>query len=292
MPQTHIYKETPGCPIHLDIYAPTSATGPFPAVIWVPGGALMGGSREFNEVRMGEYASRGYVLIPIDYRLAPETKLPEIVSDVQDALAWVRERGPDVADIDPDRVGMVGHSAGGYLTLMAGTFSKPPKALVSFYGYGDIVGAWYTEPDDEACEDPMVSEEEARRNHSGPPITQERDRLNHGEGDFYLYCRQQGIWPNEVGGRDPKQDPDFFIPYCPERNVTKSYPPTLLLHGTSDTDVPYALSVQMASALEEKGVEHRLISMEDGEHGFEYFHDKFPNVWDPVFDFLDKYLRG
>ncbi len=218
MPQTHVYKETPGCPIHLDIYTP-SGTGPFPAVIWVPGGVLMGGSREFNVVRMGEYAASGYALIPIDYRLAPETKLPEIVSDVQDALAWVRERGPVVADIDPTRVGMVGHSAGGYLTLMAGTFANPPKALVSFYGYGDIVGAWYTEPDAEACEEPTVSEEEARRNHSGPPISQEADRPNHGDGDFYLYCRQQGVWPNEVGGRDPKHDADFFVPYCPERNV-------------------------------------------------------------------------
>ena len=292
MPEIHVYKETPNCPIHLDIYTPPNVCKPYPTIIWVPGGALMGGSRAYHEIRMGQYAPRGYALVPIDYRIAPETKLPEIVSDVQDALTWVREKGPEVADLDPDRVGMVGHSAGGYLTLMAGTFPNPPKALVSFYGYGDIVGAWYSEPDPESCEDPMVSEQEARRNHSGPPISQCEDRPNNGEGDFYLYCRQRGIWPNEVGGRDPQEDPDFFVPYCPEQNVAESYPPTMLLHGTNDSDVPYALSVQMAAALEKKGIEHQLLTMEGGEHGFEYHEDRFPHTWwHTVFDFLDRHLR-
>lgn len=88
------------------------------------------------------------------------------------------------------------------------------------------------EPDPGSCEDPMVSEEEARRNHRVRRFLNQ-SRPNNGEGDFYLYCRQQGIWPNEVGGRDPKEDPDFFVPYCPE-HVSESYPQTMLLHGTSN----------------------------------------------------------
>jgi acetyl esterase/lipase len=292
MPETHLYKETPGCPIHLDVYPPANATKPYPAVIWVHGGALIGGSRAYQEMRMSQYAPRGYALVAIDYRLAPETKLPEIVADVQDALNWVRQKGPKVADLDPERVGMVGHSAGGYLALMAGTFTNPPKALVSFYGYGDIVGPWYSEPDPGYCKFPMVSEEEARRNHSGPPISRSEDRPNHGAGNFYLYCRQQGIWPNEVGGRDPKEDPAFFVPYCPEQNVTASYPPTMLLHGTNDSDVPYVLSAQMAAALKKKGIEHQLVTIEDGEHGFDHRQDRLPPPWqDAVFAFLDRQLR-
>ena len=53
----------------------------------------------------------------------------------------------------------------------------------------------------------------------------------------------------------------------PVRNVTPSYPPTLLIHGTADTDVPYEQSVMMAEQLREHGVEHRLIAVPGAEHG-------------------------
>jgi len=53
----------------------------------------------------------------------------------------------------------------------------------------------------------------------------------------------------------------------PVRNVTKDYPPTLLIHGTADTDVPYEQSVMMAAEFKKQGVEHELISIAGGEHG-------------------------
>ena len=266
MPETHIYKETDGCSIRLDVHRPEAVENG-PAILWIHGGALIGGSRDKRDGEFGGYTQAGYTVFSIDYRLAPETKLPAIIEDVQDALVWVREQGPGIAGIDADRVATIGHSAGGYLTLMTGTFEQPPSALVSFYGYGDIVGPWYSEPDPFYCTKPMVDETEAREHHSGPPVTRPDERP--GGGNFYLYCRQHGIWPNEVGGRDPKVDPAFFAPYSPQENVTESYPPTLLLHGTNDTDVPYDLSVQMANALSEGDIESRLITIEGGGHGFE-----------------------
>jgi hypothetical protein len=65
---------------------------------------------------------------------------------------------------------------------------------------------------------------------------------------FYLYCRQTGRWPNEVAGLGRDFDPAMLRTYCPEANVTADYPPTLLVHGTHDTDVPYQRSVEMAVA--------------------------------------------
>jgi dipeptidyl aminopeptidase/acylaminoacyl peptidase len=53
----------------------------------------------------------------------------------------------------------------------------------------------------------------------------------------------------------------------PLRNVTRDYPPTLLIHGTNDTDVPYEQSVLMASELKKHRVEHELITVAGGEHG-------------------------
>ena len=85
---------------------------------------------------------------------------------------------------------------------------------------------------------------------------------------FYEHCRQHGLWPSAVSGWDPRAEADKFTPYMPAKNVTAKYPPTVLIHGTVDTDVPYEQSVQMAGEFERAGVEHQLISLEGGEHGF------------------------
>ena len=90
------------------------------------------------------YLQAGYAVFAVDYRLAPETRLAEIVGDVRDALGWLRGEGARRLRIDPKRLAVVGHSAGGYLALMAGCVARPrPQALVAFYGYGDIIGEWY-----------------------------------------------------------------------------------------------------------------------------------------------------
>jgi dipeptidyl aminopeptidase/acylaminoacyl peptidase len=53
------------------------------------------------------------------------------------------------------------------------------------------------------------------------------------------------------------------------KNVTREFPPTMLLHGNADTDVPYEQSVMMAEQLQQHGVPHQLITLEKGEHGFD-----------------------
>jgi acetyl esterase/lipase len=208
----------------------------------------------------------GFAIISIDYRLAPETKLPEIFNDVRDAFRWAREDAPKYAAIDPDRLVVAGGSAGGYLTLASGYIIKPrPKALVSLWGYGDIVGPWYSRPDAFYRQRPLVTREEAEK-AVGTAAVSEPPAGNHRQ-QFYLYCRQRGLWPQEVAGLNPDTEPGAFDPYCPERNVDASYPPTLLIHGTNDTDVPYQLSRSMSEALARQHVAHELITVADGGHG-------------------------
>ncbi len=86
-------------------------------------------------------------------------------------------------------------------------------------------------------------------------------------GAFYQYCRQHGIWPQQVSGWDPGKEAEKFFPYMPLKNVTADYPPTLLVHGTADTDVPYEQSQMMAAEFDRRGVEHRLLTVEGAEHG-------------------------
>ena len=157
---TYTYKTVDEHEIPVDVYR-YPGDDVRPALIWIHGGALIFGTRNWlPSAQLEKYLQAGYTVISIDYRLAPETKLAAIVEDITDAYAWVRANGPDLFKIDPDRIAVVGHSAGGYLTLMAGLRLRPrPKALVSFYGYGDITGPWYSRPDPFYSQMPAVSKD-------------------------------------------------------------------------------------------------------------------------------------
>jgi acetyl esterase/lipase len=266
---TYAYRVVEGCTIKYDFY-PTKSAGLVPVIVWIHGGALIGGGRSsMQPVVRDMLTEKGFAQVSIDYRLAPETKLPAIIDDVREAFRSIREALTKERSIDPARVGVIGGSAGGYLTLMTGFAVTPrPKALVSLYGYGDLVGPWYSEPDPFYCTMPRVSEEEARSVTGGAAIA-ETPRGGPDRFRFYLWCRQNGFWPKEIMGVDPKVDDAAFTPYCPERNVTREYPPTLLLHGNADTDVPYERSVDMAKKLKDANVEHELITIEGGPHGFD-----------------------
>ncbi|MGH9361454.1 MAG: alpha/beta hydrolase, partial [Thermoanaerobaculia bacterium] len=242
-----------------------------PVVVWIHGGALINGHREgVPRWLKDEVLQAGWALVSIDYRLAPETQLPHIIADVEDALRWIHERGPDLFHADPARVAVTGGSAGGYLTLTAGFRARPrPAALVSFWGYGDLVGPWYSRPSPHPRHRAVeVSREEAYRQVSGVPVADARDRRGDG-GAFYLYCRQTGSWPEAVSGWDPHREPERFAPFMPLKNVTGDYPPTFLIHGVDDTDVPHEQSALMAAELKRQGVAHRLVSLPGAEHGLD-----------------------
>lgn len=289
--ETYTFKRAGDCAIKMDVYTGAADRRLRPIILAIHGGALIMGSR--YPIQMDVFApllDQGFAVASIDYRLAPETKLPEIIKDVQAAYAYLREQGPGLFGGDPDRIGVQGGSAGGYLTLMTGFCVQPrPRALVSYFGYGDIIGEWYSKPDPFYCTKPMVPKDEAMSavGQGTPCGNPQGDRRY----DFYLYCRQQGIWPDEVAGFDMKTDPQAFMPYCPAKNVTAEYPPTLLAHGTDDTDVPYALSAQMADALQHAGVEHELITLEGAGHGFSHAkHEDYRKVLDRTTAFLVQHL--
>jgi dipeptidyl aminopeptidase/acylaminoacyl peptidase len=203
----------------------------------------------------------------------------------------VREKGPGLFNIDPRRVAVLGGSAGGYLTLTMGFRCEPrPAALVSFWGYGDVDGPWYSRPDPFYAKMPAVSKEEAYGAVGGPVLSGSVGKNNRSR--FYLYCRQQGLWPREVAGLDPDKEPKAFDPFCPVRKVTAEYPPTLLVHGTKDTDVPYEQSARMARELDRLGVAHELIRVKDAGHGLGGVKPAvLAGIHDRVLAFLRKHLN-
>lgn len=269
--ETYTYKRVGPLEIKANVNRASDDGCLHPVVVWIHGGALMMGGREHDtDHTRNLLLGSGHIVVSIDYRLAPETKLPEIIEDVVDAFRWIREQGPALFKADPERIAVMGGSAGGYLTLVAGYEIKPrPLALVSFWGYGDLVGPWLSQPSKELRHQVLkLTREEAWQLVSGPPVANAKDRKESVSG-FYQYCRLHGLWPKAVAGWDPRSETEKFYPYLPLKNITRDYPPTLLIHGQADTDVPHEQSVRMAAEFERQGVEHRFISVPNGEHALD-----------------------
>jgi acetyl esterase/lipase len=109
--KTYTYKTVKDCTIQADVHR-LPGDEVRPVILWIHGGALIFSDRgSVRQHQLHRYLQAGYVVVSIDYRLAPETKLPEIIEDLQDAHRWVREKGPELFRIDPDRVALVGDSA-------------------------------------------------------------------------------------------------------------------------------------------------------------------------------------
>lgn len=284
--ETVVYKKVKDCPIQADIYNNSNNS---PVLLYIHGGALMFGSRSWlplNQIEL--YHKAGFTVISVDYRLAPVTKLYDLVQDIRDAIQWVKSAAPQYG-FDADKLALMGGSAGGYLSLLMGTMEMKPKAIVSFYGYGDILGGWVTKPSEYYCTRPLVSKEQALQaiEHN---IVSEGDwsRFN-----YYLYCRQQGVWLTEMSGLDPLQDRSLLEMYNPIHNIQPDYPPALLLHGDQDTDVPYEQSVMMHERLRKIGVEAELITISGADHVFDQQLFTAPEVqqaFTRVIEFLKQQL--
>ena len=258
------YKNINGCSIKCDVYS--GATGA-PVLVYIHGGALIfGGRGDMPEAAVKPFMDSGYWVVSIDYRLAPETKLPSIIGDVRDALDWVRGEGCRAFGYDAGKMAVAGGSAGGYLTLMAGTFETKPNALVSFYGYGDILGDWYSKPSPYYCTMPLIPQEDAQKLVLGHELS---EAGYPGRFAIYLHARQTGTWAGLASGYDVDAEREKIKQYCPIYNIYENYPPTMLLHGDQDTDVPYQQSLDMYNALNKHGLAAELATYAGGGHGFD-----------------------
>jgi acetyl esterase/lipase len=264
---TYTYKTVEQLEIKADVYRHTD-TVKRPVIVWLHGGALIMGSRSSVPMQLRKLAQqRGFVLVSLGYRLAPETKLPAIIEDVKDGVNWVQGTGPELFHAAPSRLVVAGASAGGYLALMSGfVLDPPPTAIVSYWGFGDVDGDWTTQPSEAYHKGKLIDKDTAWSGVGGELLTATNQENGRGRATFFLYLKQTGRWVNAVSGLDPRVDRDRLTPFCPIRNLSTEYPPTLMLHGTADNDVPVEQSLKMAAELKKLGVSHELITIEGGGH--------------------------
>lgn len=151
-----VFAEHDGIKLVGDFYLP-KGRGKTPILVAVHGGGWQVGGREFYK-HWGPFLARnGYALFAIEYRLAKQGAYPAAVYDVKAAVQFVRAKAGEF-DLDPDRIGLIGDSAGAHLSAfvaLAGdqftsayrddahaTVPANVKAIIGFYGVYDLLAQW------------------------------------------------------------------------------------------------------------------------------------------------------
>src|SRR5712692_9097711 len=113
-----VYAHTGGVPLRFDHYRPRKVQGPAPVVVVVHGGAWMTGDPSQAAGNALHFARRGIATVSLSYRLAPAHRFPAPVHDVRWGLRHLRAHATELG-IDPERVALLGLSAGSHIALMA-----------------------------------------------------------------------------------------------------------------------------------------------------------------------------
>lgn len=254
-----VYAEVDGRELTLDMARPTG-DGPFPAIVAIHGGAWRAGKKEDMRDFIVEFAGAGYVAVSVSYRFCPEHTFPAQVHDVKAAVRWLRLHA-DEYGVDPDRVGVVGGSAGGHLALMLGVT--------------DLDDGLEGDPADDA----PSSRVQAVVNYFGPTDLDADD----------IPIVSKGLVRDFIGGT-PEEKPDAVEAASPLTFVTDDDPPILTFQGTKDPLVPHTQATKLADAMTAAGVPGRVELLIGAGHG--WGEPDLARTRALTIDFFDRYLKG
>ena len=230
----HVYALREEGDLRLDLYRPAFAEGALPVVVMIHGGGwTTGDKRDFSP--LNDYlASRGYVVAAISYRLVPDARFPAAQDDVAEAIRYLGSLS-ETHNLDPDRIALVGRSAGGQIALLAGYAARNPaiRGVVSFYAPTAL--RWgYANP-------------------AKPGVIDSSGVL-----DAYL------------GGPPATHGPQYDAAE-PARFVSASTPPTLFIQGLRDEHVSPFHAEFVSARLLEAGVPHAIVRLPWATHACDYF---------------------
>ena len=191
----------------------------------------------------------------INYVLATDGKptWPQNLHDCKTAVRWLRKNA-DKLQIDPDRIGVIGGSAGGHLAAMV-AITGPADGLDPAAPYGDI-----------SCAVKCAV-------------------------DLYGPADLTGRGELKMIGKPAAEAPELYKQASLTTHLDKNDPPILIMHGTADKTVPLDQSKLFAAALAKAGVEHELVIVEGAPHTF-HLQPKQRDLRPVVLGFFDKHLGG
>ena len=243
-----VYGHAAGETLTMDYYAP-SGPGPHPVAIVIHGGGYQrGDSKSASEAYCIDFlAPAGYAVFSINYRLAPRYPYPYMVYDVERSIRYIRHNAGQW-NADPGKIALVGGSAGGFLSNMAGLLNAP----------GDP-GA--TDPvDRESARVQAVVTLFAQSSFATVPLNADVHALL----DPLIGQKGEAAALKEAS---------------PITYVARDAPPFLLIQGDKDEYIPYSEDTNLQDALTKAGVRCDLIRIPGGMHGTGNWH-KLPNVPD------------
>ena len=230
-----VYHEIDGWKGREDIYYNPKAVKPTPVVFNIHGGGWNHGTKE-SQTGYGSFFKMGFAVANIEYRMYPQATAPAAIEDVRAAILYVVAHAKEL-NIDPNRIVIMGGSAGGHLALLAGLLQNDNK----FDGI--------------------------YKNVKGYNIAAIIDK--YGPADFTSsnFSKYKSL-VNWLGKQ--AEDAKFRESLSPVFYVKKTSPPTFIVYGDADPIVPYQQSVDLKKKYDEVGAKCEFMTIPAGMHG------KFP----------------
>ncbi len=212
-------------PLRADVYLPRG-DGPFPGVLLIHGGGWRMGTRWTMSNYGNAAVRRGYVAVAIDYRLAPEHRFPAPLEDCRAAVRWMKRQAPQW-NMDADRIGAWGYSAGGHLAALLGVCEDQLED-----GLGCRVQA-------------VVA--------GGAPCS------------FLTLDEDNRMFAYFLGGSRAER-PESYRLASPSWFASADDPPVLFVHGATDFLVPKSNAQELFSRLQRCGVRTRFHEVAECGH--------------------------
>lgn len=222
----------------LDVYRPPGAKK-LPVVVWIHGGGWQAGDKADVQLKPAAFAGKGFVFASVNYRLLPGVDMAAVVRDVAKAVGWVHRHAAEYGG-DPDRLHVMGHSAGAQLAALVCTDDRYLKAegvsLSAVRGCVPVDGDTYDVP-------AIIETAEARRRAHGLP--------------------QATFGHREKFGGDPARHKDFSAVTHVAKG--KGIPPFLILHVAEHPDTA-AQAQRLGNVLKEAGVPVTVFGAKETTH--------------------------
>jgi acetyl esterase/lipase len=245
----------------LDLYLPKSDAPLIPLVVYIHGGGWVSGTDKDWHPSFCDLLEHGFAVATINYRLTKEALHPAQIYDCKAAIRWLRAHAADY-HLNPDRIGVWGHSAGGHLAALLGVTNDLPAME------GDEGTKGVSSSVQAAC-DWSGPTDLVKTFQDGPAAAQS------------LYPLVVGL----VGGPD-KANKENLAQASPVTYVSAKSVPFLIMQGDKDNVVPLDQSSILDAALKKAGVESTLIFIPGGGHGIGK-----PDDLKPVTAFFEKQIK-
>ena len=273
-----VYKTVKGHEIKANIFLPNT-NEMRPVIVFFHGGGFIFGNRDqgLNNSIKEKLLANNYAVVSADYRLAPETKLDEILKDVSDIIKWIRLNGQQKFNIDTNKIVAMGGSAGGYLALSTGFDEKSaPNAIVAISTPTGFSTANFQMGDLSVL------------NQTGPYDIVKDTIVSYGDYDsrmtLWRFLAKNRLVLYEVFGFNPAKEPEKLDKYTLTNNIKSDYPPTLIIHAKNDRLVDLKQVNAFYEFLNENKIKSKLYLVENG-HSSKLINQN-PDAVDEIIDFL------